>query len=369
MIFFEFIWVGSLSFGILILVLIVIWVITRCRNWKSRLSREVMNKRDVPDISEQESDYPTYPQESKDEIRTQISAMLREAQKKIDDQNFSEAKILLVAAQERANVSELFGFLHIIDQKLALCDLYLNYEEKRTEYLRQYEEGQITTAFLGMVELLDEALHLNANQHQDFTFLQSLRQNLQYIEEGVKHDKQRIKDLLTKLNGKLEEGQYFAVEEQLKSFQSFCKNLRFDEFIPQIEGQIRKAESNKTHCEQLENELVKYEKGNLRLAYNGLDVLDRRAKLAKNDPLLTSKLKSQISANFAAIRSELIQHKKELQENLWKVYQLTNGKQFKEARKILGETEIIAKKYDFFGILRDIEGQRKEIRKFEEYYS
>ncbi|MHA1601468.1 MAG: hypothetical protein ACTSVL_09760 [Promethearchaeota archaeon] len=279
---------------------------------------------------------------------------------------FKKALNLLSFSQKFAKKHQVTIFNPEIEQLMQTCTINLTIQQSLVKYQSLFKSGKLGEAYLGVYDLVEKRATPTISKQIDPEILSQATQTLATYGEEFANDKTQTTKILSNMKTALNNEKFISTFDNLKNLDEICHNLKFTEYYNDITTLKTQTQRNIEFSEDLQKELNLYDKGNLRLSYNALDVLDRRVKLENNRDLIVKPLNRKIANAFEKVRKEIRTEKKRLNDSLWKVFKLINEQRFSEAVSLLDLIERDAKVYDFFEILRDVKDQREQVHKFQE---
>lgn len=283
----------------------------------------------------------------------------------IRNRHFKQAQQKLEEINEIAKQKQFFGILSEIKLKLNICIRNLQLQARQDELWKKFEDGDIAESYIELFELSEATQAAGKKQGIHPYISNQLLTKVKCIGEEFKKDKVHTRQLIERFSEMILEEKFYVTQNRLNITKEICTNLKFREFIPDIEALLKKSKININFLEEFNKNKDVYNAGKLRLSYNGMDILERKSKFAKFKPLLVESLSLKIYIFFQQIRQELKVHKANLEQTLKEVFRMINRQEFEKAKIILADATIEARRYDFYGIIRDIEYQSREIKKFE----
>ncbi len=298
-------------------------------------------------------------------IQTELQESLFNIAKLIRNRKFKEAQQKLTVMKEIAEIHQFFGLLSEITRKLTICDRNIRLLERQEDLWKKFEAGNIAETYIELVELSEATQATGDKQGIHHYVSDQLLHKVKRVADEFKKDRSHTHILIERFSAMILEEKFCVALNRASITKDICKNLRFREFISPLGTLIKKAKINIEFLEQYTKNRSVYDRGKLRLSYNGMDILERKSKFAKYKPFLVDSLALKIYILFNQIRQELRGHKKALEKVLREVYRLINNQEFDLAKTNLEIAKVEARKYDFFGIIRDIENQFRDIARFE----
>ncbi|UYP46650.1 hypothetical protein NEF87_002935 [Candidatus Lokiarchaeum ossiferum] len=298
-------------------------------------------------------------------LQDKLWRALEDISKLIRSRQFSQAQNKLEDINKIALQNQFFGILTEIKLKLNICNRNLQLQARQDELWEKFEDGNIAESYIELFEL-SETTQAEGKKQWIHPYISSqLLAKVKRIGEEFKKDKDHTRQLIERFSEMILEEKFYVTQNRLNITKEICINLKFREFIPEIELLLKKSKININFLEEYNKNKEVYHAGKLRLSYNGMDILERKSKFAKFKPLLVESLALKVFILFQQIRQELKVHKTALEQTLKEVYRMINRQEFEKAKITLAEATIEARQYDFYGIIRDIEYQLREIKKFE----